>query len=142
MYKLLAAYSFLYSLWIKRNPWDIISSILVFSADSLLFPSSLASGLGLALPGNDLEMEDIYKQLNIAVLRGSNMSFWLLHPAYIRSYQEVTFGYSECAEEGLYSKVCCTERQTCFHASGQPVVSKETNSSKKQKETLYAPLWL
>lgn len=50
-------------------------------------PFPPASGIK---PGSesDLRMEDICKQLNTAVLHGSNMSFWLLHPAIVCSYQK------------------------------------------------------
>lgn len=59
----------------------------MFSANSLLSPLPLASGIR---PGSesDLRMEGICKQLNITVLHGSNMLFWLLHPSSVRSYQK------------------------------------------------------
>lgn len=83
------ASSFQGSFWVKnlRNAQDIIPSILVFSANSLLSPFPPASGIR---PGSesDLRMEDICKRLNIKVLHGSNMSFWILHPASVHSYQK------------------------------------------------------
>lgn len=69
------------------NAWNIIPSIFVFSVNSLLFPFPPAAGIGPGC-GNDLGMEDIFIQLNIAVHHGSNMSFWLLHAASECGYQK------------------------------------------------------
>lgn len=69
------------------NVQNIIPSIFMFSVNSLLSPFPPAAGIGPG-SGNDLGMEDIFIQPNIAVHQGSNMSFWLLHAASECGYQK------------------------------------------------------
>lgn len=62
----------------NSNAQDILPSILVVSANSLLHPFPPASQVRSGCV-NDLRMEDTCEQLNIAVLHGPNMCFWILH---------------------------------------------------------------